>query len=137
MPAEHFVIQPKRPTSPDWRFFDMMQNAGYPAERWISRFGHVAITAVEVVDPEPGQEQLGPEYHVSFSKNGGRVPADEMPALLKLFDMEDADEDNHVESAVARNYWKPVAEKLHGYVCPCKKDEPAIIEGDYTWRSVK
>ncbi|MDP2141336.1 MAG: hypothetical protein Q8L20_11045 [Gammaproteobacteria bacterium] len=126
------VIQPKRPTSPDWKLMDVLPNLGFPAERWYSRFGHLAITAVEVVE----NSGLGPEYHVSFSKNGGRVSADEVPGLLKVFGMEGSDEDNHVPGAIARNFWMPVAERLHGYVCPCKDTEPVVIEGDYEWRPI-
>jgi hypothetical protein len=129
--ASDIIIQPKRPAGGAWRLFDRTRILGFPAERWVSVQGHVAISAVEVAtgDGEP----LGPEYHVSFSYRGGRVPADDMPRLLKLWDMEGADEDNHV-GGVARNFWKPVAGKLVGYICPCKDTEHAITEGDFVWR---
>ncbi|MDP1931865.1 MAG: hypothetical protein Q8L60_10440 [Gammaproteobacteria bacterium] len=126
------VIPPMRPDSPDWELLDLRNLHGYPAERWISKFGHVAITAVEVVE----NSGLGPEYHVSISKNGGRVSADEVPGLLKLFGMEGSDEDNHVPGAIARNFWMPVDESKRGYVCPCKETETVVIEGDYEWRPV-
>ncbi len=127
------IIQPKRPNSKDWKLYDLTRvYAGFPAERWTSCFGHIAVTGVET----PEVEKLGPEYHVSISKNGGRVSADEVPALLKLFDMEAADEDNHT-GGIARHFWMPVSEKLHGYVCPCKDTEHAITEGDFVWRPLE
>ena len=130
------ILQPKRPSSPDWRFYDRIRvHMGFPAERWVSRFGHIAITAVETPEDE-GRESLGPEYHVSISFRGGRVSADEVPMLLRIFDMEGADEDNHV-AGIARHFWKVVAAKYAGYVCPCKETEHAITEGDYVWRPLK
>lgn len=72
--------------------------------------------------------------------NGGPAPramspyqAFEMPTLLRTFQMEGADEDNHVPGG-ARNYWLPVAAQYAGYVCPCKGKEVAITEGDFVWR---
>lgn len=133
---EEVIIQPKRPTSLDWRFLDRIRvHLGFPAERWVSRFGHVGVTAVETPD-DPGGVNLGPEYHVSISYRGGRVPADEVPELLRVWDMEGADEDNHV-GGIARHFWKVVAAQYAGYVCPCKEDEHAITEGDYVWRPQK
>lgn len=134
---EEVVIQPKRPSSPDWRMLDRIRvHMGFPAERWVSRFGHVAVTAVETpVDNHT--ENLGPEYHVSISKAGGRVSADEVPELLRVWDMEGADEDNHVPGGIARHFWKVVAAKYAGFVCPCKQTEHAITEGDYVWRPQK
>lgn len=109
---------------------DRIRVLGFPAERWVTPLGHVAVTAVEVV-PNDGGENLGPEYHVSISFRGGRVPSEDVPLLLKLCDMEG--EDNHV-GGVARNFWKPVAGELAGYICPCKDTEHAITEGDFVWR---
>lgn len=127
------IIQPKRPSSRDWRMLDRIRvHLGFPAERWVSRFGHVAISAVETPEGDQ-QEPLGPEYHVSISYRGGRVPADAVPELLRVWDMEGADEDNHV-GGIARHFWKVVAGKFAGYVCPCKDTEHAITEGDFVWR---
>lgn len=130
---QEVIIQPKRPNSTDWKLLNHMRMyMGFPAERYLSKHGHIAITAVETPQDDHN-EDLGPEYHVSISKYGGRVPADEIPELLKTFDMEGADEDNHT-GGIARHFWKPVAEKYHGYVCACKETETAITEGDYVWR---
>jgi hypothetical protein len=45
---------------------------------------------------------------------------------------------NHVPSGRVRNFWRPVADHLSGYECPCVADEPAIREdkGDYVWRGI-
>jgi len=126
------IIKPKFPASPDWWLLDRVRvYRGFPAERYVSKYGHVAISAVET--PEQEHEQMGPEYHVSISKNGARVSADEIPELLRIFDMLGADEDNHA-AGIARHFWLPVADKYAGYVCPCKETEHAITEGDYVWR---
>lgn len=131
-----FIIQPKAPASKDWEFYDYIRvHLGFPAKRYISRFGHVAISAVETPS-DHGGEHIGPEYHVSISSNGGRVPAEEVPGLLAIFGMLGADEDNHV-SGKARHFWEPVDEKFKGCVCPCKDTEHAITEGDFTWRSLE
>jgi hypothetical protein len=52
--------------------------------------------------------------------------------------MQDSDEDNHVPGGFVRNFWKPVAEKLIGHVCPCKDNEPEMAEnkGDFVWRGI-
>ena len=131
--SSDIIIEPKGPSDlVNWRFYDFQRVLGYPAKRFVSRWGHVALSGVEVADDDH-VESIGPEYHVSISKNGGRVSADEVPELLRLFDMEGADEDNHV-SGIARHFWKPVAGAFHGFVCPCKGEETAITEGDFIWR---
>ncbi len=131
MPGD-VIIKPKTPKGGFWQFDQPWQVLGYPGERWFSVRGHIVITAVEVAATE--EIELGPEYHVSVSFRGGRMPAASIPWFLKEWDMEGADEDNHVPNAIARHFWKPVAEKYHGYVCPCKENEHAIVEGDYIWR---
>ena len=37
-----------------------------------------------------------------------------------------------------RNFWRPVADHLSGYECPCVEHEPAMVEdkGDYVWRGL-
>lgn len=131
---DEVVIKPKRPPTyrKDWRMHDRLRILGYPAERYISKHGHVVISAVEVA-ADDHRESLGPEYHISVSKNGQRLDADEIPIIFSLFDMQGSDEDNHVPG-IARNFWKPVADRFAGFVCPCKENEKAIIEGDYVWR---
>jgi len=99
------------------------------------------MSAVEVAR-DPDDIEKGPEYHVSVSKNIGgivmRASRNEARFVIKAFDMLDADEDNHVPGGQVRNFWKPVAENLIGHVCPCKEEEPAMVEdkGDYIWRGI-
>jgi hypothetical protein len=87
---------------------------------------------------EPGQPELGPEYHLSVSLSGARCSAADALFVLAAFELTDAKEDNHVPSGRVRNFWRPVADKLSAYECPCVDDEPAIREdkGDFIWRGV-
>lgn len=128
---ETIVIQPKRPIKPGWKLHDRIYLMGFPAERWLKLGGYYAITSVETVDAE----NLGPEYHLSVTRCGWRLDAQEIPEILATFQMEGADEDNHFPGR-ARHFWMPVNESLRGYVCECKKDEPAIQDGDYIWRKL-
>lgn len=134
------IIQPKRPTGSGWRQITgialPMDNLGFPYEVWAhDEHGIGVITAVEVAR-DPGQPELGPEYHVSISAFGQRCSAADALWTLAQFDLSDAKEDNHVPSGKVRNFWRPVADRLSGYDCPCVADEPAIREdkGDFIWR---
>lgn len=118
-------------------------SAGYPAETWqFVEMGLCVISALEVPATEPGAEDLGPQYHLSISKRGphgaARCTSQEAKWVLRQFDLEDAEEDNHVPNGVVRNFWRPVADRLAGYQCPCKDREPAMKEdkGDYVWRGI-
>jgi hypothetical protein len=137
------LIQLKRPTGPGWtqvvnhntRDLDAL---GYPHNSWIHKAtGLFAISAVEVAR-DPGQPDLGPEYHLSVSLSGQRCSAADALFVLNEFNLLDAKEDNHVPSGRVRNFWRPVADHLSGYECPCVDDEPAIKEdkGDFVWRGV-
>lgn len=138
------IIKPKRPTGEDWRRVKRVQAVpqlaamGFPAEAWVHLNGLFVISAVEVTEVEPGSEELGPEYHISVSKTGQRCTSAEASWVLAQFDLLDATEDNHVPSGRVRNFWRPVADRLSGYTCPCQNNEPAIREdkGDYVWRGV-
>lgn len=129
------ILKPKTPDHLDWTYVTHTYNNGFYAEYWESVAGHLAISAVEVVTDDD-HEPPGPEYHVSFSKDGGRVPADEMARLLKIFGMQGATEDNHVEGGIARHYWMPVKALLIGIECPCKTTETVVVEGDYEYRPI-
>lgn len=116
---------------------------GYAAETW--RFlprGLCVISAVEVAATEPGSEPLGPEYHLSVTRHvrgkAARCSSADARWVLTQFDLTDADEDNHTPHGLARHFWRPVADHLSGIQCPCKDDEPAIVEdkGDYIWRGI-
>lgn len=138
------VIQPKRPIVQNWRRATgwacppQLAELGYPVEAWEHpSAGLFCLSAVEVAH-EPGKPALGPEYHLSVSMNGQRCTAADALFALASFGLEDAKEDNHVPSGRVRNFWRPVADNLSGYECPCVDDEPAIREdkGDYIWRGV-
>lgn len=142
------IVQPKRPRNISaWDILPggvgPLAAMGYPYQRWMhKKLGIRVISAVEVATDTPGQPSTkGPEYHLSatihFAGRLGRVPAELIPWLLKEFDIEGAEEDNHVNAGIARNFWKPVAERLVGIECACKEDEPLVIEGDYEYRPLK
>ena len=138
------IIKPKRPVSPGWhrdRGFIApapLRELGYPVEAWVHpATGLFVLSAVEVTR-EPGKPELGPEYHISISANGQRCTSADALWALAQFDLVDAKEDNHVPSGRVRNFWRPVADHLSGYECPCVDVEPNIREdkGDYVWRGV-
>lgn len=138
------VIQPKQPSAPGWQRAawwacpPQLAALGYPVEAWEhTQSGLFAMSAVEVAR-EPGKADIGPEYHLSVSMNGQRCSSADALFVLAAFDLVDAKEDNHVPSGRVRNFWRPVADGLSGYECPCVEGEPAISEdkGDFVWRGV-
>lgn len=138
------IISPKRPTTAGWRrstgwkIPPQLAELGYPVEAWEHpASGLFVLSAVEVA-VEPGKPELGPEYHVSISINGTRCTTTDALYALAAFDLLDAKEDNHVPSGRVRNYWRPVADNLSGYECPCVDHEPTIREdkGDFVWRGI-
>lgn len=138
------LIKPKKPKGQGWfletrwRKTPDMVALGYEVISWSHETGLFVLSAVEKVTPEPGQEDVGPEYHLSISYRGGRCDKNQAKFVLEAFGLEDATEDNHVPGGKVRNYWRPVADKFSGIVCPCQDEEPAIVEdkGDFIWRGV-
>jgi hypothetical protein len=137
------VVQPKRPSGKGWaRLPDppYAVSLGYPCERWVHESGVQCFSAVEVAKDDDGIDR-GPEYHLSmsmFTPHGAvRVRRQDAKWVLRAFGLEDAEEDNHVPGGIARNWWRPVADRLSGLECKCKDSEPAIREdkGDYVWRA--
>lgn len=135
------LIQPKRPTGKGWKIAKwwvcppQLAALGYPVEPWIHENGLFVLSAVEVTD-QPDEMPLGPLYHVSITRNSTRATGAEAAWVIEQFGMSDAEEDNHVPGGKVRNFWRPVADHLSGYECPCKEDEPVIKEdkGDFEWR---
>jgi hypothetical protein len=142
------IIDPKRPTGNGWMQYPLhpafaarvAKMGGFPTETWAHEgAGLFVITSVEVAN-EPGEPELGPEYHISVSALGmnRRCSPEQASWVLAAFGLPDAREDNHVPSGKVRNFWRPVADRLSGYECPCVGDEPAIREdkGSFVWRGV-
>lgn len=140
------IINPRRPSGTGWmrhpltRAFAarVAQMGGYPTETWAHEQGNIwAITSVEVAN-DPGQPELGPEYHLSVSAMGERCTPEQAAWVLQQFGLEDAREDNHTPDGKVRHFWRPVADKLSGYECPCIANEPAMREdkGSFVWRGV-
>ncbi|WP_349609057.1 hypothetical protein [Cupriavidus sp. DF5525] len=145
------IIKPKRPTGPGWiretgpEIEAIMRAAamGFACEAWLHPGSGIATFSAVEVAHDPGQPDLGPEYHLSISKNDGRggtrrTTSAEALWCLAQFELIDAKEDNHVPHGLVRNFWRPVTDQLSGYECPCANDEPAMLEdkGDYVWRGV-
>lgn len=132
------IIKPKRPKGTGWVSLGQGQIYGFESHHWRHHdSGLCVISAVEVAS-DPDDIDRGPEYHISISKNGGRCTSQEAKWVIRQFDAEGAEEDNHVPHGVVRNFWLPVAHHLIGAECPCKSTEPEIREdkGDYVWRSI-
>ena len=137
------VVPPKQPNGPGWTKLSnpsaaQLASLGYPFQTWRHIKNEVfAISAVEVAH-DPGAPDLGPEYHLSLSKNGERLSSADALWALAQFDLTDAKEDNHVPGGKVRNFWRPVADRLSGFECPCADAEPVMREdkGDYVWRGL-
>jgi hypothetical protein len=137
------IIKPLRPSGPPWVQLPPLPSKftlGFEHEVWMNTSLVLGvISAVEVAQDKDGIDR-GPEYHISISKNDREKPrrctSDEAAYVLRAFDLEGAEEDNHVPHGVVRNFWRTVAQPLIGLECACKADEPAIREdkGDYVWR---
>jgi len=136
------IIKPKQPGGKGWVILPKppdFVSMGYEAEAFEHPVEQLTvISAVEVAKAEPGERELGPEYHISISSYGGRCTTAQAVWALNQFDLNDATEDNHVPSGLVRNFWRPVADNLSGYECPCKDHEPAMKEdnGDFVWRGI-
>jgi hypothetical protein len=136
------IIQPKRPAQGSgWiKVQDMPPdfNLGYGGEMWAYPPQHLCVISAVEAPRDPGQLDLGPQYHVSVSRNQQRCNRNEARFAMKAFGMLDAEEDNHVPGGFVRNFWMPVADRFVGYVCPCVDDEPAMVEdkGDFVWRGI-
>lgn len=115
------IIQPKRPASAGWRRATWWQcppglaALGYPVVAWEhAQSGLFALSA------------------------GERCSSADAVFVLAAFDLSDAKEDNHIPNGKVRNFWRPVADHLSGYECPCVEQEPAMVEnkGDFVWRGL-
>jgi hypothetical protein len=138
------LIRPKHPIALGWsRDYTwtpppQLVALGFPVVAWRhDSSGLFCLSAVEVAQ-EPGKPDLGAEYHLSISLNGQRCDSADAVFALAAFGLLDATEDNHVPSGRVRNFWRPVADRLSGFECPCTGHEPTIREdkGDYVWRGV-
>lgn len=139
------IIQPKRPkANTGWvqvpfpkELLDPLLQVD-PPDVWEHPDGFCVWSAVEKPTPLPGESDVGPEYHLSISRNGGRCTLADAMWILGQFDLVDAKEDNHVPYGFVRNFWRPVADHLSGFECPCQDSEPAMREdkGDFVWRGV-
>lgn len=134
------VIKPKRPKGKGWEYRGPASpetTMGYEGHYWYHpEQSLLVISALEVATDADGHSN-GPEYHLSVSKwPRQRCTSQQAKWVVRAFDLDGAEEDNHVPGGFARNFWRPVAENLIGKECECKESEPAIVEdkGDFVWR---
>jgi len=136
------IIKPLSPTSADWQSMGDVPKwitLGYDGCAWLHKDGFFVISSVEVAKDKDGFS-LGPEYHLSLTlqtpSGPVRVDSNDAKWVLTEFKCDGADEDNHVENGLARNFWRPVNDNLVGSVCPCKDKEPKIVsdKGDFVIR---
>ncbi len=124
------IIKPLSPIKGDWIEIDASR-MGSPFPTRAFQHNHLCvISAVESPEGEP-------EYHISITKNeNARCSSQDAKWVLCQFSKDGWEEDNHVPFGKARHFWRPVAENNVGIECPCKEEEPAIVEdkGDYVWR---
>jgi len=130
-------MEAKKPIEGNWEEIaspvsDLKKETGcLDAKAYVSPMGIRVISAIEMVPDNNGT--LRPEFHISISDNGERVPASIVPTILKQFGASiEWDEDNHTPFGKVRNFWCPVNGEPDP--CPCKENEKPHIEGDYTWR---
>jgi len=133
------IIKPKRPSGPGWRQMpDPPQWAtlGFAGHAWRHDCGLYVISALEVAKQD-GVDK-GPEFHISITMRGERCSSADALWTVAQFDLDGAEEDNHVPDGRARNFWRPVADRFVGIDCACKDDEAVMREekGDYVWRGV-
>lgn len=96
---------------------------------WENSMGARAISSIHEIDGKP-------QYHVSFSHQGQRINHGWMEPLLKQWNIESFEEDNHVPNGKVRNFWKSFDPEQKQ--CRCKDiEEPHEEVGGYVWREDK
>lgn len=122
---ETFRVEYRKPKDGTWTLIGWEPNAeGFKYE---NSMGATAVSSVHEIEGKP-------QWHVSFSHRGERIPQGWMEALLRQWGLEGWDEDNHVPNGRVRNYWRPVS-TADPLVCPCKaNEEPFEEHGGYIWR---
>lgn len=96
----------------------------------------IALSGYELSEKKlpSGVELLLPHFHVSVSDGGRRASDDAVRSVLADFDMEGADEDNHL-SGNARHFWIVADGRKRETPCECKATEETIVEPDgYQWQ---
>lgn len=79
-----------------------------------------------------GSGEVGPQWFVSVSSQGGRPSAAQVERALRDFNMVGAEEDNHLPG-ISRQFWLPV-DPARRVGCECKATEETVVEPDgFTW----
>ncbi|WP_339862279.1 hypothetical protein [Paremcibacter congregatus] len=116
----------RQPNGAGWKFIGLIEaGAG-----WRHSKGICAISSVAWVNDDHEPERHW-EWLISFSVMGRhRVSNKDLKWILKDWDMENFEEDNH-EPGIARKFWLAIEERFRK-PCPCK-DEIIKSEGEYFW----
>lgn len=117
----------RKPKEGTWQLTGWDKNAqGY---FYLNLMDVIAISSIHEIKGKP-------QYHVSFSHAGQRIPQGWMEALLRQWDIANWEEDNHAPNGRVRNFWKPFDPEVKE--CACKIiEEPHEEEGGYVWREDK
>jgi hypothetical protein len=111
----------KRPTAIGWREVPTPTQAMGHGPIEIATFENaLGIRVISAIE-DAGK---GPEFHVSISYRGTRAPRAIMQIVRRAFDMQRAEEDNHVRGGVVRHLWFPCNQEDRA--CDCA-DELTIV----------
>ena len=133
MHARHSILPPKKPNNNNWQLrYDMSRYVdGFECYSYQHRDGFVVMSGLEVMS-HAGFYTNEPFYHVSITYFGQRCSNSAAKKMMRDFDMQDAEQDNHFPGK-ARHFWLPVSDKLKGVPCPCKSNH-SQHEGDYSYQ---
>jgi hypothetical protein len=119
----------RTPTLPGW-----VPDLPPPLERGVLerstwRRGPIRVISDLVMAEAPdGSGDVVPQWHVSLTRNGKRPHLTDVRAVLRAFDLREAEEDNHYPGN-ARHFWLPVDPRCR-VACECKAEEALVVEAD-------
>src|SRR4029077_12117474 len=123
-------LKAKRPP-PHWDRLPPDRRLRYEHEVW--GYGPLRVIS-EVMDMEApdGSGDVIPQWHISISRKGERCDDHDVGRVLRAFEMEGAEEDNH-HPGVARHFFLTV-DPARRVACECKADEAVVVDPDgYRW----
>lgn len=128
-------MREQQPRGHEWRALRVPSCAWLPGTVTQSMWtdGRLSVISSLVEAELPSGNGVGPQWHVSISRCGGKRPKPaELARAQRAFRIVGWEEDNH-HPGNARHYFRPVdpAERVD---CECKTNETAIVDRDgYRW----
>lgn len=124
------VLQPKGDM---WQALRSYIHDGTLVHRWINGTIVACVSRHAAVESKTSK-LLRTQFHLSISNGGGRASDDVVRGVLADFNMEGAEEDNHL-SGIARHFWLDEGRAVQPE-CECKLSEETIVEPDgYRWQT--